>query len=145
MYSLKKSLVMMSLATLALPIFAQGTPVQLYKNPQCGCCDAYAEHLEKNGFEVELINTTEMAEVKEKHGVPEKLEGCHTALIKGYVFEGLVPAKYVKSVVESGKPVKGLSVPGMPVGAPGMEGNKKQPINVYYIQSSSTPKIFATF
>lgn len=145
MYSLKKSLVMMSLATLSLPVFAQGVPVQLYKNPQCGCCDAYAKHLEENGFEVELINTTDMAEVKEKHGVPEKLEGCHTALIKGYVFEGLVPAKYVKSIVESGKPVKGLSVPGMPVGAPGMEGNKKQPINVYYIESSSKPKVFATF
>jgi hypothetical protein len=145
MYSLKKSLVMMSLAALSLPVFAQGVPVQLYKNPQCGCCDAYAEHLEKNGFEVELINTTNMAEIKQKHGIPEKLEGCHTALIKGYVFEGLVPANYVKTLLEEGKPVKGLSVPGMPVGAPGMEGHKKRPINVYYIQSSSTPEVFASF
>jgi hypothetical protein len=145
MQSLKKNLVMMSLAALSLPVFAKGIPVQLYKNPQCLCCNAYGEHLEANGFEVEFINTRNMTEVKQKHDIPERLEGCHTALIKGYVFEGLVPAEYVMTVVEEGRPVRGLSVPGMPTGAPGMEGNKKQPINVYYLQSSPTPQVFATF
>lgn len=145
MYSLKKTLLTTLLAGMALPVLAQGTAVELYKNPYCGCCDAYAEHMKANGFDVKMINTSDMASVKKEHGVPEKLEGCHTALINGYVFEGLVPAEHVKRLLEEGGPVKGLSVPGMPVGAPGMPGDKKGPIKVYYLESSSDPKVFATF
>ena len=128
-----------------LPVLAANVPVKLYKNPHCGCCDAYAEHLEENGFKVEKVNTHDMDAVKKKHGVPEKLEGCHTALISGYVFEGLIPAEHIKTVLEKRTPIKGLSVPGMPVGAPGMPGNKKQPIEVYYMDASAKPKVFATF
>lgn len=128
-----------------LPALAANVPVQLYKNPNCGCCDAYAEHLEANGFEVKMINTHDMDAVKKKHGVPEKLEGCHTALISGYVFEGLIPAQNINTVLDKRMPIKGLSVPGMPVGAPGMPGNKKGPIEVYYMDASATPKVFASF
>jgi hypothetical protein len=145
MQAWKKTMAMTLLIGTQLPALAAGIPVNLYKNPNCGCCDAYAEHLEKNGFEVKLINTNDMASIKEKHNIPENLEGCHTATIEGYVFEGLIPAENIKQVLNERTPVKGLSVPGMPVGAPGMPGNKKGPIHVYYLSAASEPKVFASF
>lgn len=128
-----------------MPAFAANTPVKVYRNPNCGCCDVYARYLESNGFDVELIDTFNPAPIHQKYAVPERLEGCHTAVIGSYVFEGLIPAEYIKRVVGEHLPMKGLSVPGMPVGAPGMPGAKKAPINVYYLDASSSPRIFATF
>lgn len=130
---------------LQLPAMAAGTPVKLYKNPNCGCCDVYAQHLEANGFKVELINTTDMASIKQKYAVPEKLEGCHTAIIEGYVVEGLVPAEHVKRLLKERSPAKGIALPGMPVGAPGMPGDKRGPLHIYYLGSGATPKVFASF
>lgn len=140
-----KILLMALTLGLQLPALAATIPVKLYKNPNCGCCDLYAKHLEANGFKVELINTTAMTSIKQKYGVPEKLEGCHTALIEGYVVEGLVPAEHVKRLLKERRSVKGVSLPGMPVGAPGMPGNKQAPLHIYYLDSGATPKIFASF
>jgi hypothetical protein len=142
---LNKTIFMTLLMSTQLSALAATGPVNLYKNPNCGCCDAYAEHLKENGFEVKMIDTNDMASIKQKYKVPEKLEGCHTATIDGYVFEGLIPAEHIKQVLTERTPVKGLSVPGMPVGAPGMPGNKKRPINVYYLSDASSPKVFASF
>lgn len=128
-----------------LPAFAAKDIVNLYKNPYCGCCDLYADHLRAEGFEVKLINTNDMASIKEKYKVPEKLEGCHTATIGGYAFEGLIPAKYIQKVLAERPRIKGLSVPGMPVGAPGMPGEKSKPIHVYTLDGSFKTKVFASF
>ena len=125
--------------------FAAAIPVKLYKNPSCYCCDLYAKHLEENGFKVELINTTDMASIKQKYGVPEKLEGCHTAIIQGYVVEGLVPAQFVQRMLAEHWAIKGISLPGMPVGAPGMPGNKAKPLVVYTLEAGATPQTYATF
>lgn len=142
---LKRTLAAAMLIAVQLPALAAAVPVKLYKNPNCGCCDVYADHLKENGFAVQMINTNDMATVKTKHGVPEHLEGCHTATIGKYVFEGLIPANQIKKVLAEKMPINGLSVPGMPVGAPGMPGNKKAPIHVYYLTPDSAPKIFASF
>ncbi len=131
--------------SMQVPALAAGTPVNLYKNPNCGCCDLYAEHLEANGFTVKLINMTDMTSIKKKYGVAEKLEGCHTAIIGGYVFEGLIPAEHVKRVLNERKPVKGIALPGMPVGVPGMPGKKRGPLTIYYISGQATPGVYATF
>lgn len=141
----KKTLAAAVLAGLQLPVLAAGTPVKLFKNPNCGCCDVYADHLKANGFEVQMIDTNDMQAVKTKYGVPEKLEGCHTATIGDYVFEGLIPAEHIRKVLAEKPVIKGLSVPGMPVGAPGMPGDKKKPIHVYYLTNFKTPKVFASF
>ena len=137
-----------TLAALALALhgaaLAAAIPVKLYKNPSCFCCDLYARHLEENGFKVELINTTDMASIKQKYGVPQKLEGCHTAIVEGYVVEGLVPAQFVQRMLREHRPIKGVALPGMPVGAPGMPGEKAKPLNVYTLDASS-PRIYATF
>jgi hypothetical protein len=128
-----------------LPALAAKDVVNLYKNPYCGCCDLYADHLRAEGFEVKLINTNDMASIKEKHKVPENLEGCHTATNGGYVFEGLIPAEHIQKVLAERPSIKGLSIPGMPVGAPGMPGEKSKPIHVYTLDGSAKPKIFASF
>ena len=140
-----KPLVMTLAVAFQMPALAAEIPVKVYRNPNCGCCEVYAQYLKSQGFAVELIDTTNAASIHRKYGVPERLEGCHTAVIGSYVFEGLIPAEYIKRVVDEHRPIKGLSVPGMPVGAPGMPGAKKGPINVYYLDDSSSPKIFATF
>jgi len=145
MQTWKKTILTTLILGAQLPAFAANIPVQIYRNPNCGCCDTYADYLKTKGFDVTLIDTDDMAAVKQKYAVPEQLEGCHTALIGRYVFEGLIPAENIKQVVNERRPIKGLSVPGMPFGAPGMPGNKKGPINVYYLNSSSAPKVFASF
>lgn len=139
-------ILLMSLALgLQLPALAAGIPVKLYKNPNCGCCDAWAKHMEANGFQVETINTTDLASISQKYSVPEALEGCHTAIVGGYVVEGLVPASYVQRLLKEHPAVKGVALPGMPVGAPGMPGTKAGPLNVYYLDGSVPPRVFASF
>jgi hypothetical protein len=128
-----------------LPVMAAAIPVKLFKNPNCYCCDLYAKHLEENGFKVELINTTDMASIKQKYGIPAKLEGCHTAIVEGYVVEGLVPAKFVQQMLKEHRAIKGVALPGMPVGAPGMPGAKPKPLNVYTLDASPSPAVFGSF
>lgn len=140
-----KVLLFTLLTGIALPAFAAGTPVTLYKNPNCGCCNVYADYLRANGFEVKAVNTTDMVTVNTKFGVPAALEGCHTAIAGGYVFQGLIPADLVKRVLSEGRPIKGISLPGMPAGAPGMAGFKSGPLDVYYLSDASPPKKFASF
>lgn len=130
---------------LSLPALAADIPVTLYRNPNCGCCDLWAKHIEANGFKVTLVDTFDMASVERRFGVPERLAGCHTATVGGYVVEGLVPASLIKRLLSEHRPVKGISLPGMPVGAPGMPGEKRGPLNVFYLGDQATQGVFATF
>ena len=140
-----KTLLAALVLAVQLPVMAAAIPVKLYKNPSCFCCDLYAKHLEENGFKVELINTTDMASVKQKYGIPAKFEGCHTAIVEGYVVEGLVPAKFVQQMLKEHRAIKGVSLPGMPVGAPGMPGAKPKPLNVYTLDATPSPAVFGSF
>lgn len=119
---------------LASPAFAGATPAHkaaLYKNPQCGCCEEHAKYLRENGFEVEVVATHDLLLIKRQHGVPEGLEGCHTILIGGYVVEGHVPARTLNKLLTERPAIKGVSLPGMPMGSPGMSGPKTEPFTVY--------------
>ena len=141
----RQFLLMTMVAALHPPAFAADIPIRIYRNPSCGCCDVYADYLKRNGFSVELIDTLDAAAIHTKYKVPERLEGCHTAIAGNRVFEGLIPAEYVKRVISENRPIKGLSVPGMPVGAPGMPGTARGPIHVYYLEDTASPRVFATF
>lgn len=145
MHQRRRLLILSLILAVPMPALAAEVPIKIYRNPNCGCCDVYARYLRTQGFSVEVIDSFDAASLHRKYAVPERLEGCHTAVIGGYVFEGLVPAEYIKRVLDEHKPMKGLSVPGMPVGAPGMPGAKRGPINVYYLEDTSSPKVFATF
>jgi len=114
----------------------------LYKNPQCGCCAEYAKYLGQNGFNVEVVETLDLPSVKREHGVPAALEGCHSTLVDGYVIEGHVPAAVVQRLLRDKPAIKGISLPGMPMGSPGMGGEKTAPLTVYEI-SDSPNKVYA--
>ncbi|OHZ00563.1 DUF411 domain-containing protein [Salinicola sp. MIT1003] len=136
-------------ALLAFPIsgFAAETTATLYKNPNCGCCSEHAKYLEANGFDVEVIDTNDLAKIKAEHDVPKKLYGCHSTLIGDYIFEGHVDAESIKQVLEDKPSIKGLSVPGMPLGSPGMGREKQDPIEVYTLtlQPTDSPEVYATY
>lgn len=126
---------------------AQGAaPIQatLYKNPQCTCCEAYAQYLEQNGFKVDVEPTNDLAEISRKAGIPEALEGCHTMFVGDYVLDGLVPVDIVRKLLAEKPAIAGITLPGMPSGAPGMPGAKTSPLTVYAVRKDGTPPtIFA--
>jgi hypothetical protein len=93
----------------------------IHKDPSCGCCGAWAQHLETAGFPVSLIETERLNPFKAQKGVPKDLWSCHTAEIGGYVIEGHVPAGAIDRLIAERPRATGLAVPGMPVGSPGME------------------------
>ena len=121
--------------------YADPVAVAMYKNPQCNCCDEYAKYLRQNGFNVTVTPTHNMSLISRQHGVPEKLAGSHTMLIGGYVVEGHVPVRAINKLLKEHPNIKGISLPGMPEGSPGMTGKKTKPFTVYEI--SDAPKVFA--
>lgn len=99
----------------ALPV------VKMKKDPYCGCCDLWADHMRSAGFTVDVEISNDMSQIKRQHGITDNLASCHTAVIDGYVIEGHVPAQSVKKLISQKPTAKGLTVPGMPIGSPGME------------------------
>ena len=104
----------------------QAIPITVYMSPACGCCEEWQRHMRANGFRVETHKLADVLPIKRKLGVPEPLWSCHTAVAGGYVVEGHVPAPDVKRLLNERPAVKGLTVPGMPVGSPGMEQGRAQ-------------------
>ncbi|PSJ52217.1 DUF411 domain-containing protein [Pseudaminobacter soli (ex Li et al. 2025)] len=119
--------------------------VLLYKNPQCSCCEGYADYLRQNGFEVDVKPTNDLAEISRKAGVPENLQGCHTAFINGYVVDGHVPVNIVEKLITERPDIAGISLPGMPMGSPGMVGDKTEPFTVSAVtKDGKQPTVYAT-
>jgi len=115
----------------------------LYKRPFCSCCDGHAEHLRANGYKVTIIQTKNLSLIKKKYDVPQEFEGCHTIVIGGYVVEGHVPASIIGKLLKERPAIRGISLPGMPQGSPGMTGVKSGPFVVYEL-SDKPAKVFAT-
>jgi hypothetical protein len=108
-------------------------PLGLRKNPQCGCCEGHADHLRANGFDVKSAETHDLPLIKQSHGVKPALEGCHTIEVGGYVVERHVSAATIKRLLTERPAIKGISLPGMPDGSPGMGGRKTEPFKIYEI------------
>ena len=117
----------------------------LYKTPGCMCCDWYANYLRSNGLTVKVIESPNMSLVRKEQGVPSKLEGCHTTLVGGYVVEGHVPISAIKRLLTEKPAIKGISLPGMPDGSPGMTGTKKGPFTIFAITGEdASAQVYAT-
>lgn len=114
----------------------------LYKRPYCSCCDGHADHLRANGYKVKVVHARNMSLVKKQYGVPQEYEGCHTIVIGGYVVEGHVPASVIGRLLKERPAIRGISLPGMPEGSPGMTGVKAGPFDIFEI-SEGPPRIFA--
>ncbi len=120
--------------------------VVMHKDPNCGCCSAWAQYLEANGFKVKTVATADMESIKRRFAVPQRLTSCHTARVGGYVIEGHVPASAIKRLLREKPAVAGLSVPGMPLGSPGMEvPGKKDPYDVLAFDKAGKIQVFARY
>ena len=115
----------------------------VYKSPTCGCCSMWVRHMEEAGFRVEAVDRTDMGAVKDSLGVPSDLSSCHTGVVDGYVVEGHVPAEQVRRLLDERPEARGLSVPGMPIGSPGMEqGDTRQPYDVLIVGEGGEASVY---
>jgi len=119
---------LMVLATLFTgTAFAAPVKATLYHNPGCMCCEQYADYLNNNGYDVEVLNTNDMASLNDKYGVKSELSSCHTTLIGNYVVVGHVPEAVIAKLLQEKPDIGGIALPGMPMGSPGMGGEKDSP------------------
>ena len=137
-----------TMAFAALPALAANTlpPVEVFKNPSCGCCGAWVDHLKAAGFNVKVTMVDDTAVARKKYGLPDKFGSCHTAVVAGHVVEGHVAASDVKKLLAMKPVAVGIAVPGMPVGSPGMEmGSRKDPYQVLLVDKQGRERVFSSY
>ncbi|WP_295009544.1 DUF411 domain-containing protein [uncultured Dechloromonas sp.] len=147
---MRRRLLLSLLAGFAVPALAAsaGTRVDVWKDPNCGCCGDWVKHLEAEGFAVRVFNTGADA-ARRRLGLPDAYASCHTALVDGYVLEGHVPAADVRRLLAERPAAIGLAVPGMPVGSPGMDGSvyggRRDPYEVLLVRRDGRASVFASY
>jgi len=131
-------------ASVAMPLLAMtAAPViEVFKTESCGCCSAWVEHLKANGFVTRVVNVDNPSDYRERSGIPNELGSCHTGLVQGYAIEGHVPASDIKRLLATKPKARGLAVPGMPLGSPGMEGPRKDPFDVLLVDAKGRSSVF---
>lgn len=151
-HSMTRRVVLGGISTLALTIWtdlakAAGLPaIVAYRNPVCGCCEKWVEQLKAAGFEVSMQDDPDLSARRSVVGVPEDLAGCHTALMGDYVIEGHVPLDEIQRLLTEKPKIRGIAVPGMPVGSPGMEmGESRDAFEVVAFATDGTRSIFAKY
>jgi hypothetical protein len=113
------------------------------KNPQCGCCEEYANYLRQNGFTVAVRPTHDLAAMSREAGMTDEFQGCHLARIGNYVVSGHVPISTINKLLTDRPAIKGITLPGMPEGSPGMSGTKNKSFTIYEIGGTGMPKVYA--
>jgi hypothetical protein len=135
-------------AALAQRASASRVLVEVWKDPNCGCCGDWVKHLQDQGFAVKLNETGNNA-MRAKLGIPANLGSCHTALAGGYAVEGHVPAREIRRLLKEKPQAVGLTVPGMPVGSPGMDGpaygGRRDPYDVVLVLKSGGARPYASY
>lgn len=142
------SIAVLALAPSTMVAYAAPASLQVWKDPNCGCCKDWIAHLEKSGFATHVIEQGNSA-ARARLGMPQKFGSCHTALIQGYVIEGHVPAADIQRLLKEKPKALGLSVPGMPIGSPGMDGSayggRRDAYQVLLIQRDGSTTVFNTY
>jgi len=145
--ALKGMVSLVGLTTLgASAAFAQTRPLmEVWKDPNCGCCKDWVKLMSDAGFNIKTYDTGNRAKRKQL-GLPEKLGSCHTALVNGYVVEGHVPVSAIQRLLKEKPTALGITVPGMPIGSPGMDGpeygGRKDPFNVLLVQTDGSTRVW---
>lgn len=121
------------------------TEVRVYKSPSCGCCTGWVAHMTDAGFKVKVEDVGNTA-ARRLLGIPAALGSCHTAEVAGYAIEGHVPATEVRRLLAERPRARGLAVPGMPIGSPGMEdGNARDAYDVLLVKLDGTTSVFKSY
>ncbi|MEM1056040.1 MAG: DUF411 domain-containing protein [Bacteroidota bacterium] len=122
-----------------------GPLVTVYKTPTCGCCSLWGEYLEREGFRVENRDVDNLTAIKDSLGVPMDLGSCHTGIVEGYFVEGHVPAESIRQLLDEKPEARGLTVPGMPIGSPGMEvGDRVDAYDILIVDESGEASVYAS-
>lgn len=116
----------------------------VYKSPTCGCCSAWIEHVEKAGFRCVVRDLPDLTEMKAAFGIPRALESCHTAQVGKYLVEGHVPADLIQRLLREQPEARGLAVPGMPIGSPGMEGGTPEKYDILLFDRAGKTRVYAS-
>ena len=141
--SILYSILVASLLFGVMTYAAATTTVEVYKSPTCGCCNQWVKHLESEGFTVKTKNMRDMKSIKKEMGVNPQYQSCHTATVDDYFIEGHVSAFDIKTLLKDKPKIKGVSVPGMPMGSPGMEGHRKDKYNVIAIDKNNNASVYS--
>ncbi len=136
--------VALAVALSVFPAMAEKIKATVYKSPECGCCHVWVGYLRENGFDVRVKDMDDVTSVKNRFGVPDDLWSCHTAVIGGYAVEGHVPVEAINRLLAEKPRIKGIALPGMPSGSPGMPGPKTEKFIIYTI-SDTKPEVFMEF
>lgn len=129
---------------LSLHLYAQAAlpTIDVYKSAVCGCCSKWVEHLRASGFQVKAHDVANPSDYRQKLGMPDALGSCHTAVVQGYAIEGHVPAQEIKRLLAERREAKGLAVPSMPLGSPGMEGDRRDPYDVFLVHKNGRQSVY---
>lgn len=125
---------------------AEGTRMTVYKSPDCDCCGQWVAYLRQRGMDVTVVEKENMDPIKKMLGVPESLRSCHTALVGGYVVEGHVPISAIGRMLGEEPEIRGIALPGMPLGSPGMPGAKEEPFVIFAMprMAGGAPSVYMT-
>ncbi|MCC1492817.1 DUF411 domain-containing protein [Cognatishimia sp. F0-27] len=135
----------LAVATLSRPALASFGQMEVFKSPTCGCCAAWVDHMTRAGFEAVArdVDQETLWTMKDRAGVTPELSSCHTAFIDGYFIEGHVPASDVQRLLSERPDALGLTVPGMPIGSPGMEmGNQRDAYDTLLVLRDGSTEVF---
>ena len=147
MYSRRAFLSALLVAPAAVRVLhAAGPAVNVYKTPTCGCCGLWVQHMKSAGFAVNVKEVPNTDGYARQYGVPDALRSCHTAVVEGYTVEGHVPAAEVQRLLKEKPKAKGLAVPGMPMGSPGMDaGGRSDRYSVLLFQEDGKTSVFKEY
>ncbi len=141
--TLTAAVLVAGLGTRTSPARAELPAVVLYKSRLCGCCGKWADHMRAAGFRVVIRDVGDLLSIEARYGVPKGLGSCHTALVGGYVVVGHVPADLVQRLLGERPAVAGISVPGMPGSAPGMDVGSGGPYDVLVFDRDGQSRVYA--
>lgn len=141
---LRASLIFAFWAALAPAVVWAATPrVEVYKSPTCGCCEKWVAHLRQAGFDVAVHATGDLPAARRAVGMPDRYASCHSASVAGYAIEGHVPSADIARLLREKPKARGLAVPGMPAGSPGMDVAGAPPYDTLLVSADGTSRVFA--
>ena len=143
----RRALLLAAAGAALAPVLVQAapaTPVTVYKTPWCGCCRGWVTHLARSGFQPKVVELEDLAPIRAKHGIPDAVASCHTGVVGAYALEGHVPADDIRKLLREKPRARGLAVPGMPAGSPGMEtpDGRKQPFDTLLVLPTGATRVF---
>jgi hypothetical protein len=133
------------LLLVALPLQSAAPQVTVFKTTTCGCCGKWVDHLKANGFAAIVKDVPSTGEYRKRYGVPDELQSCHTAIVNGYTIEGHVPAADIHRLLKEKPKAKGLAVPAMPMGSPGMEGPRREAYSVLLFTADGGVSVYRKY